>query len=71
MQHMLLRHLTVYSSLIESSNLKCPGQAIEGVTKITDKCNPATWMLEISFRAAEECLEIDFAEIYKKSPLFQ
>lgn len=71
MQHMLLRHLTVYSSLIESSNLKCPGQAIEGVTKITDKCNPATWMLEISSRATEERLEIDFAEIYKKSPLFQ
>lgn len=46
-------------------------QAIEGVTKITDKCNPATWMLEISSRAAEERLEIDFAEIYKKSPLFQ
>jgi len=68
---MLLRHLTIYSSLIESSNLKCPGQAIEGVTKITDKCNPATWMLEISSRAAEERLEIDFVELYKNSPLFQ
>ena len=71
MQHMLLRHLTIYSTLIESRNLKCPGQAIEGVTKITDKCNPPTWMLEIRSRAVEERLEIDFAEIYKKSPLFQ
>eukprot|EP01018_Ginkgo_biloba_P031439 Gb_04571 [translate_table: standard] len=46
-------------------------QAIHGVPHIKDKCNPATWMLEISSTAAEQRFNIDFADVYKKSPLHE
>jgi len=46
-------------------------QAIPGVPKIKEKCNPATWMLEVSSMAAEVRLEIDFAEHFKSSSLHQ
>ncbi|KAF3943051.1 hypothetical protein CMV_030353, partial [Castanea mollissima] len=45
-------------------------EAIPGVTKIRDKQNPATWMLEVSV-ASEVRLGIDFAEHYKSSSLSQ
>ncbi|XP_016169834.1 ABC transporter G family member 29-like [Arachis ipaensis] len=46
-------------------------EAIEGVPKIKDKYNPATWMLEVSSIAAEVRLRVDFAEYYKSSSLYQ
>ena len=46
-------------------------QAIPGVPKIKDGCNPATWMLEISSPAVESRLGVDFAELYTKSELYQ
>ncbi|KAH7684878.1 Xenobiotic-transporting ATPase protein [Dioscorea alata] len=46
-------------------------EAIPGVSKIKDKCNPATWMLEVSSMAAEVQLGIDFAEYYRSSSLHQ
>lgn len=46
-------------------------QAVPGVTKIKDKYNPATWMLEASSIAVEQRLGIDFAEVYRKSSLAQ
>ncbi|CDY20193.1 BnaA01g28090D [Brassica napus] len=46
-------------------------QAIHGVQKIKEKYNPATWMLEVSSMAAEAKLEIDFAEHYKTSLLYE
>ncbi|XP_045801854.1 ABC transporter G family member 36 [Trifolium pratense] len=46
-------------------------EAIPGVTKIKDKYNPATWMLEVSSIAAEARLAMDFAEYYKTSTLHQ
>ncbi|XP_058780574.1 ABC transporter G family member 35-like [Vicia villosa] len=46
-------------------------EGIQGVPKIKDKYNPATWMLEVSSIAAEVRLRIDFAEYYKTSPLHQ
>ncbi|KAK7261777.1 hypothetical protein RIF29_28096 [Crotalaria pallida] len=46
-------------------------EAIEGVTKIKDKYNPATWMLEVSSIAVEVQLGVDFAEYYKSSALHQ
>ncbi|KAH7278689.1 hypothetical protein KP509_38G052500 [Ceratopteris richardii] len=46
-------------------------EAIPGVSKIKDKYNPATWMLEVSSMAVEKQLGIDFAELYKKSSLAQ
>ncbi|CAL5375852.1 unnamed protein product [Camellia sinensis] len=46
-------------------------EAIPGVTKIKEKYNPATWMLEASSIAVELRLGIDFAEYYKSSNLYQ
>jgi hypothetical protein len=46
-------------------------QGIEGVSKIKDGYNPATWMLEVSSSAQEEMLGVDFCEIYKQSELYQ
>ena len=46
-------------------------QAIHGVQEIKEKYNPATWMLEVSSMAAEARLEIDFAEHYKTSLLYE
>ena len=46
-------------------------QAIPGVPKIKDGYNPATWMLEISTPSVEARLDVDFAEIYANSDLYQ
>ncbi|KAH7866893.1 hypothetical protein Vadar_026399 [Vaccinium darrowii] len=46
-------------------------EAIPGVPKIKEKCNPATWMLEVSSIAAEVRLGMDFADHYKSSALYQ
>ncbi|WCJ19069.1 ABC transporter G family member 39 [Euphorbia peplus] len=46
-------------------------ESVQGVPKITDGYNPATWMLDISSTAAESQLNVDFAEIYEKSELYQ
>ncbi|KAK4761107.1 hypothetical protein SAY87_006000 [Trapa incisa] len=46
-------------------------EAVPGVSKIKDKYNPATWMLEVSSAAAEVRLGMDFAEYYKSSSLYQ
>ncbi|CAO2824077.1 unnamed protein product [Amaranthus hypochondriacus] len=46
-------------------------EAIPGVPKIKDGYNPATWMLDISTSQAESQLNMDFAEYYANSPLYQ
>ncbi|PIA41675.1 hypothetical protein AQUCO_02200244v1 [Aquilegia coerulea] len=46
-------------------------EGVEGVDKIKDGYNPATWMLEMTSRAREETLNVDFAELYKKSELYR
>ncbi|KAH7352818.1 hypothetical protein KP509_19G065600 [Ceratopteris richardii] len=46
-------------------------EAIPGVQPITDGYNPATWMLDISSPSAEARLQVDFADIYKTSALYQ
>ncbi|KAJ1418854.1 P-loop containing nucleoside triphosphate hydrolase [Sesbania bispinosa] len=46
-------------------------EAIPGVPKIKDGYNPATWMLDISTPSVEAQLNVDFAEIYAKSNLYQ
>ncbi|XP_061340257.1 ABC transporter G family member 39-like isoform X2 [Gastrolobium bilobum] len=46
-------------------------EAIAGVPKIKDGYNPATWMLEISTPSIEAQLDVDFAEIYANSTLYQ
>ncbi|KAJ8640586.1 hypothetical protein MRB53_017280 [Persea americana] len=42
-------------------------EGIDGINKIRDGHNPATWMLEVTTEAREEALGVDFAEIYKNS----
>jgi hypothetical protein len=46
-------------------------QAITGIPKIEDGYNPATWMLDISSPVVESQLNIDFAELYNQSSLYQ
>lgn len=48
-----------------------PGQAINGVEKIRDGYNPATWMLEVSSQVQETALGVNFAEYYKSSELYR
>ncbi|XP_048234095.1 pleiotropic drug resistance protein 1-like [Ricinus communis] len=46
-------------------------EGIEGVSKIKDGYNPATWMLEVTSSAQELSLGVDFATIYKNSELYR
>ncbi|KAL0437008.1 UNVERIFIED_CONTAM: Pleiotropic drug resistance protein 2 [Sesamum radiatum] len=46
-------------------------EAVPGVQKIKRGYNPATWMLEVTSSAVEAQLDVDFAEIYAKSELYQ
>jgi ABC-type multidrug transport system ATPase subunit/ABC-type multidrug transport system permease subunit len=46
-------------------------EAINGVSKITDGYNPATWMLEVSTSAQEASLGVDFTSIYRNSELYK
>lgn len=39
--------------------------------KIRPGYNPATWMLEVTSSTEENRIGVDFAEIYRKSNLFQ
>ncbi|EYU35725.1 hypothetical protein MIMGU_mgv1a000224mg [Erythranthe guttata] len=44
-------------------------EGIEGVTRIRDGYNPATWMLEVTSSAQEMILGVDFSQLYKNSEL--
>ncbi|XLS69359.1 hypothetical protein HN51_020382 [Arachis hypogaea] len=46
-------------------------EGINGVPKIKNGYNPATWMLEVTSEAQEEALGINFAELYKNSDLYR
>jgi hypothetical protein len=46
-------------------------QGIQGVRKIKDGYNPATWMLEVTTVSQEQTLGVDFSDLYKKSELYQ
>ncbi|CAN4076595.1 unnamed protein product [Withania somnifera] len=54
-----------------SSHLIRYFEGIDGVPKIKDGYNPATWMLEITSVAQEAALGIDFTELYKNSELYR
>ncbi|GFP99541.1 pleiotropic drug resistance protein 1 [Phtheirospermum japonicum] len=45
-------------------------EGIQGVQKIKDGYNPATWMLEATTSAQELLLGVEFTEHYKKSDLY-
>ncbi|ONK80798.1 uncharacterized protein A4U43_C01F21860 [Asparagus officinalis] len=46
-------------------------ESVNGVSKIKDGYNPATWMLEVTTAAQEEILGVNFTEVYKNSDLFR
>ncbi|XP_062201348.1 ABC transporter G family member 51 isoform X2 [Phragmites australis] len=46
-------------------------ESIPGVPRIPEGYNPATWMLEVSTQACEECLGLDFATVYENSDKFR
>jgi hypothetical protein len=46
-------------------------QGLQGVKKIKDGCNPATWMLEVTTVAQEAILGCNFAEVYRNSYLYR
>ncbi|CAI9267482.1 unnamed protein product [Lactuca saligna] len=46
-------------------------EEVNGVSKIKDGYNPATWMLEVSTSAQEIALGVDFTEIYRNSDLYK
>jgi hypothetical protein len=46
-------------------------QAVPGIPKIKEGCNPATWMLDVTSASTEVQLNIDFAEHYKSSTMHQ
>ncbi|KAH9604838.1 hypothetical protein KSS87_022657 [Heliosperma pusillum] len=46
-------------------------ESIQGVHKITDGYNPATWMLDVSTPGQELALGVDFADVYNNSDLYR
>ena len=44
-------------------------QALDGVPRIQEGINPATWMLEVTRNAEERRLGLDFAQVYRESDL--
>ncbi|KAK2655148.1 hypothetical protein Ddye_008200 [Dipteronia dyeriana] len=46
-------------------------EAVPGVAKINDGYNPATWMLEVTAPSVEAQLDVDFAEIFANSSVYQ
>ncbi|KAL4625244.1 hypothetical protein ACB092_05G011200 [Castanea dentata] len=54
-----------------SSHLIKYFESIEGVKKIKDGYNPATWMLEVTSSAEEITLGVDFSNVYRNSDLYR
>ncbi|KAI8004113.1 Pleiotropic drug resistance protein 3 [Camellia lanceoleosa] len=46
-------------------------EGINGLPKIRENYNPATWMLDVTSTSVEAELGLDFAAIYKESPQYQ
>lgn len=46
-------------------------KGIEGVSKIKEGYNPATWMLEVTSASQEVALGINFTDVYKNSELYR
>ncbi|GAV70531.1 ABC_tran domain-containing protein/ABC2_membrane domain-containing protein/PDR_assoc domain-containing protein, partial [Cephalotus follicularis] len=53
----------------QSSHLIKYFEDIDGVPKIKDGYNPATWMLEITSAAQETAIGLNFTDVYKNSEL--
>ncbi|XWS73072.1 hypothetical protein CRYUN_Cryun02cG0094200 [Craigia yunnanensis] len=46
-------------------------EEINGIPRIKDGYNPATWMLEVTSAAQEEALGVNFTDIYKNTELYR
>ncbi|KAF3450819.1 hypothetical protein FNV43_RR06908 [Rhamnella rubrinervis] len=46
-------------------------EGVQGVKKIEDGYNPATWMLEVTSQAQEMTLGVDFSDVYKNSEVYR
>ncbi|KVI07423.1 hypothetical protein Ccrd_014197 [Cynara cardunculus var. scolymus] len=46
-------------------------ETIDGVSKIKEGYNPATWMLDVSSTAVEAQIGVDFAELFANSDLYR
>ncbi|XP_042498756.1 pleiotropic drug resistance protein 1-like [Macadamia integrifolia] len=46
-------------------------EAIEGINKIKEGHNPATWMMEVTSAGQEAILGVNFTDIYKNSELYR
>ncbi|GLT54470.1 hypothetical protein SLA2020_276650 [Shorea laevis] len=46
-------------------------ESLEGVRKIKDGYNPATWMLEVTTPGEEMALGVDFTTVYKNSEIYR
>ncbi|KAH7847927.1 hypothetical protein Vadar_031716 [Vaccinium darrowii] len=54
-----------------SAHLIAYFEGINGVSKVKDGYNPATWMLEVTSPASETALGIDFANVFKNSEAYR
>ena len=46
-------------------------QSLDGVPRLQEGINPATWMLEVTRNAEERRLGLDFAQAYRQSALYR
>ncbi|KAL1224342.1 ABC transporter G family member 34 [Cardamine amara subsp. amara] len=46
-------------------------EAVEGIPKIKDGFNPATWMLDVTTPSMESQISLDFAQIFTNSSLYR
>lgn len=67
MRHLIFQYFQLAANIFES----CSFKAINGVGKIKDGYNPATWMLEVTSPAQEAAIGVDFAQVYKNSTLYR
>ncbi|KAA8525358.1 hypothetical protein F0562_007224 [Nyssa sinensis] len=56
---------------LHSSHLIQYFEGINGVSKIKDGYNPATWMLEVTSAEQEAALRVNFTDVYKNSELYR
>ena len=63
--------LRIIDGVLKCKLLFSSKKSIEGVSKIKDGYNPATWMLEVTSPAQEMALGLDFTEMYRNSDLYR
>ena len=70
MQHHFSLHSCPFSNSLFTHGLGAE-QDIEGVPKLTEGLNPATWVLQISTPGMERGIGVDFAEVFERSDTYK